>query len=886
MKKKGIGEKMKSIKRIVACTMAGVLALSGMTDTAVTTARAAVKKPTLVKTAKVTVNKTKKISVKKGGYKIKSIKWSSSKKKVAAVKGNGKAGAIIKGVSAGKATIKAVVKTKKSNKKFTLKCKVTVVKASSTSAVKPAATGKPKLDKKGYTLKWEDEFEGDKLNRDDWNVELHQAGWVNSEQQEYVDSTDNIEVKDGKLVIKPKKTGEGTYTSGRVNTQNKHDFKYGIFEARLKFPKGQGYLPAFWMMPTDENLYGQWPKCGEIDIAEVMGQQTDKLYGTIHYGEPHKETQGTYNTPSGEKDFYEDYHNLAVEWVPGRITWYVDGIKYHEARDWFTAKPGDDPLTFPAPFDQKFYMILNLAVGGSWVGMVDDATIADMDNQSYSIDYVRAYQLDSYGDENVSAVSASEGASLRDPDAAGNYIINGDFSKAEDLESAEGWQFMLAQGGEAAAAIADKSINIKTTNAGSVDYSVQLVQAGLPMVKDSSYRLSFDARSTELRKLHVAIQGPDQGWIAYMPQETVEIGTEKKTYTYDFTVRQSTDPNGRLDFNLGALGSTADVELSNVVLTKTADNVAVEKSVRSDGNYVYNGGFDQGESRLGNWEILNRDKAYISVENKDNIRRLKVVAPGTTTKAKPVMISQSGLGLLKKGVYELSYKASKVGAKADKSISISYDGIDFAPQEINDQEKEYSESFELDKDISRDEADLTIMFTSPGTYYLDDVRLSDNALIKNGSFSNGLSGWSPFLQAPASATYVIDSLNEDNAFDITIDDTGADDNSNNWYIQLNQFGVQMIQGKTYKLSFKAKSSLDRSIQYNIGHNGETDNDWTSYSDYQNAALTSEYKTFEVTFTMNAPTDLNSRFNITMGTLDKRITAQHRICIDDVVLEEI
>ena len=124
-----------------------------------------------------------------------------------------------------------------------------------------------------YHLVWQDEFEGTVLDRSDWNVELHDPGWVNSELQAYVDTEKNIYVKDGKLIIQPEKTeqdGKVSYTSGRVNTQGKKDFKYGYFECRAKVPQGTGYLPAFWMMPTNENLYGQWPKCGEIDIMEVM----------------------------------------------------------------------------------------------------------------------------------------------------------------------------------------------------------------------------------------------------------------------------------------------------------------------------------------------------------------------------------------------------------------------------------------------------------------------------------------------------------------------------------------------------------------------------------------------------------------------------------------
>ena len=127
-------------------------------------------------------------------------------------------------------------------------------------------------------LIWEDNFDGDALNTKYWNYEAHEPGWVNAEWQSYPsqkenEKTGNIYVKDGKLTIQAKKTknadGTYSYTSGRVNTQNKVDTKYGRFEARIKMPSGKGFLPAFWMMPTDENLYGQWPKCGEIDITEV-----------------------------------------------------------------------------------------------------------------------------------------------------------------------------------------------------------------------------------------------------------------------------------------------------------------------------------------------------------------------------------------------------------------------------------------------------------------------------------------------------------------------------------------------------------------------------------------------------------------------------------------
>lgn len=135
------------------------------------------------------------------------------------------------------------------------------IKLEQNSTSTPALGGKLLYD--GYTLQWADDFNGSELNRDDWNIELHAPGWVNNELQAYVDSPENIYLENGSLVIKPieQKNPDGTvsYTSGRVNTQNKHDFKYGIFEARIKVPEGQGFLPAFWMMPINENLYGSGP---------------------------------------------------------------------------------------------------------------------------------------------------------------------------------------------------------------------------------------------------------------------------------------------------------------------------------------------------------------------------------------------------------------------------------------------------------------------------------------------------------------------------------------------------------------------------------------------------------------------------------------------------
>lgn len=354
-----------------------------------------------------------------------------------------------------------------------------------TTVETPSKLTEADLLKQGYQLKWQDNFDGNFLNRADWNVELHEKGWVNSEWQEYVDSDKNIQVKDGKLLIKPVETvnadGTRSYTSGRINTQGKHDFKYGYFECRAKVPTGKGYLPAFWMMPTDENLYGQWPKCGEIDIMEVMGQETNKAYGTIHYGEPHDQSQGTC-TVDVKNNFADQYHTYACDWEPGKITWYIDGVKFHEESDWFSAKSGQGEVAYPAPFDQPFYMILNLAVGGSWVGYPDDSTTyAD---QQFAVDYVKVYQKDSY-DENVE--KPVKNVILREPDTTGNYINNGDFSIAENLSDDKNWKFLTTLDGDGKAEIKNHEMVISTVNMGTADYSIQLVQPDVPLQKGGTY---------------------------------------------------------------------------------------------------------------------------------------------------------------------------------------------------------------------------------------------------------------------------------------------------------------------------------------------------------------------------------------------------------------
>lgn len=729
----------------------------------------------------------------------------------------------------------------------------------------------------GYTLMWSDEFDGDTLNRNDWNVELHAPGWVNAELQEYVDSTDNIYLKDGKLVIKPKKTvnpdGTVSYTSGRLNTQGKRDFTYGLFEARVKVPEGKGYLPAFWLMASDENLYGQWPRCGEIDIMEVHGSATDKSYGTIHFGNPHKETQNSYILSDGS--FSAGYHTFAVEWEPGMIKWYVDGKLFHTADDWYSVTEGQGEITYPAPFDQPFYMILNLAVGGSWVGYPDDTT--DFDNATYEVDYVRVYQKDSY-DENVKKPERE--VVLRDPDANGNYVINGDFSVAEDLSDDKDWIFLNAAGGKGTATISNGQMSISTTNPGTEVYGVQLVQPNIPMKKGATYTLTFDAYADEARTMVVDVSAPDRSWIRYMADTTVNLTTTKQTYSYTFKMTGEDDANGRLEFNLGKTASTAGVKLSNVSIKMTDYEEIVEskdKTARADGNYVYNGSFQEGADRREYWDIENKAGAEISVTPLSDGRRLKIVAPAGTSSSKPVIISQSGLAMTDGADYILSFDVQGEAGKtiaaevAGQTTSVALNG---AAQKGN--------SFKFSP-AAGSQKNLKLIISEPGTYYLDNVRIDEDSLIKNGSFSAGLAGYEPYVDGSAAATYVVDSLTEDNAVDFTINDTG----DAAWKIQLKQNNVELEKGQWYRLSLDAKSDMARKLMFAIQRDGSSDDNWDPYSGEKIVDLSSDYQTYTLEFEMKKDTDLKSILSISMGAVGgTQITTQHRICIDNIVLEKI
>ncbi|MDY7104747.1 MAG: glycoside hydrolase family 16 protein [Actinomycetota bacterium] len=242
------------------------------------------------------------------------------------------------------------------------------------------------------TLTWSDEFDGAAGTPPDpakWGYDLGGEGWGNAELQSYTDSTDNAAHDgDGHLVITAREAEAGLdcwygpceYTSARLLTKGTFTQAYGRFEARLKIPAGQGIWPAFWMLGDDIDAVG-WPASGEIDIMENIGREPGMVHGTLH-GPGYSGGGGVgaaYLHPDGGA-FADDFHTYAVDWSPTEITWSVDGVEYS------TKTPAD--VSGDWVYDHPFFLIMNVAVGGTWPGSPDASTVFP---QEMVIDHVRVY---------------------------------------------------------------------------------------------------------------------------------------------------------------------------------------------------------------------------------------------------------------------------------------------------------------------------------------------------------------------------------------------------------------------------------------------------------------------------------------------------------------
>jgi len=244
----------------------------------------------------------------------------------------------------------------------------------------------------GWNLVWHDEFEDSSIDLTKWEHEVNAQGGGNNELQYYTDRSINSYLENGCLVIQALKEhytgteGSREYSSARLRTRQKGDWKYGRFDIKTKLPSGKGIWPAIWMLPS-ENKYGGWAANGEIDIMELIGHEPNKVYGTLHYGGEYPDNEQTgdsYTLETG--DFSDDFHLFTLEWEANQFRWYVDGILYQTQTEWYSIN-GE----YPAPFDQYCHLLLNVAVGGNWPGNPDYTTVFP---QKMTVDYVRVFKKD------------------------------------------------------------------------------------------------------------------------------------------------------------------------------------------------------------------------------------------------------------------------------------------------------------------------------------------------------------------------------------------------------------------------------------------------------------------------------------------------------------
>ncbi|MBW8189859.1 glycoside hydrolase family 16 protein [Neiella marina] len=285
----------------------------------------------------------------------------------------------------------------------------------------------PMTEPGGWTLAWQDEFDGSSIDTMYWEHEVNCDGGGNNERQCYTADEANSYIEDGvlKLVALPADGLDSgkEYTSARLRTKGMVDFTYGRVEIRAKAPTGQGSFPAAWMLPTD-NVYGTWPLSGEIDILEFVntgvplddGGVNSNIYGTLHYGSPwpnNAHSGSSYLLPDDASPA-DDFHVYAIEWEEGEIRWYVDDVHYAtqlksevtydtsgnadglDHKGWYTEVDGE-VVWDTRPFDQDFHILINFAVGGDWAENTDlggvDETAFHADN-AYEIDYVRVYKCE------------------------------------------------------------------------------------------------------------------------------------------------------------------------------------------------------------------------------------------------------------------------------------------------------------------------------------------------------------------------------------------------------------------------------------------------------------------------------------------------------------
>ena len=555
----------------------------------------------------------------------------------------------------------------------------------------------PGTIKEGYDLIWADEFDGNYgdatvdantgLNLNNWAYQLGDGstdcgnyGWGNNELQAYTNRKQNVAVNedltgdgnpDGLLRITASREDNGyvyagesakNYTSARLRstTGEKALFNttYGYIEARMSLPATAGAWPAFWMLPESTTIYGGWPVSGEIDIMESCGAFADgaknKAAGTLHWGAPEHVYKGSGNVNLDSDTTY--FHTYAVDWEPGKMVWYFDGKPVTTRTNWNGKISGATAdMSYDAPFDQPFYMLLNLAVDSGQFG--GDANKAQfMNDINMYVDYVRVFQKSSgYPDSVVKAVDNNGNSDWAQFEGINQIaeITTSNVAKASagggmDDSSADAGMWYLSHQSDATDATFDTverdgnayaKVGVKT--AGGQDYSVQLIghynaKAGYV------YRVSYDtfADGGMVGKTVNCDSKEWHGWSTYGIQ-SFELTEEPSHNSFLFEQGEDFD-NCRIEFNVGAKGS-GNVYIGNVKV-EIVDPAELQKETdvrkpSTKGDFIYNGSFDQGNHHVGYWsasegttltvprytttDLTGSDKHVVDVASKSNYEQIE-----------------------------------------------------------------------------------------------------------------------------------------------------------------------------------------------------------------------------------------------------------------------
>lgn len=484
-----------------------------------------------------------------------------------------------------------------------------------------------------YELVWSDEFNGNYLDTNTWNYEIGTGswGWGNNEQQYYTDR--NIKVSNGTMKITAKREDYGgmKYTSSRITTKNKKNFKYGKIEARIKMPKFKGVWPAFWMLGANQDSVG-WPKCGEIDIMEAINDE-NLVYGTLHwFNDP-----GNNNADSGSSVAVADrteYHVYGVEWTADKLRWYVDGKVYR------TMDVSNDSFS---EVRKEYFVIFNMAIGGQWPGYNIDETAFPA---TMEVDWVRAYKKVEETTTKYTGpmITVTEDAVETCSGKWGSYF-------GSDWAGASGTSKSTDK------AVTGATMNI--TSIGNSQWGVQQYLKGLHYYPGRTYNYSFTMTSDVDKRVFVKVAGDGDEQIF---GEYIDL---KAGVPYNFSrkVTLAEDMEGVLDLYFGMGKCDGDAAATNSAANITLSNVSFKTTTQiPDPNY------NNGESTTNKTTLPSEEKTTTNNGVTTTNNGVTTTGNGVTTTSK-VVVSRPGKVSVKKVVRSKNNRNIKINIKKVKGVT-------------------------------------------------------------------------------------------------------------------------------------------------------------------------------------------------------------------------